>query len=137
MNKETLNLSQSGESTEASRLLGQDEKPSLEQATIEERPRLGLNGNLMLTAEQKSDPIDLRYEAVALNCFSQADVANNGAAFLDISQSRLLNSIKTKADLRGQRIKLLAGITMYNEDADEMQFTMRGMLGNFREMQDE
>lgn len=46
--------------------------------------------------------------------------------------SRMLQAIKAQVAAKGQRVRVMAGVTMYNEAEDELQFTMEGIVRNHK-----
>lgn len=47
-----------------------------------------------------------------------------------ILKSRMLQTIKRQVAAKGQRVRVMAGITMYNEDEIELQTTIEGLVRN-------
>lgn len=47
-----------------------------------------------------------------------------------IRDSRMLQTIKAQVAAKGQRVRVMAGVTMYNEEESELQFTMEGIVRN-------
>ena len=46
----------------------------------------------------------------------------------------MLSSLKSKVEFKGQSMRFLTVITMYNEDFDEIEFSMSGLLQNCVEL---
>ena len=58
------------------------------------------------------------------------DEITSSSRYRHILNSQLLQSIKSEAAAKNQKPRIMAGVTMYNEAEDEIQFTMEGILRN-------
>lgn len=114
-----------------------EKKTNSAQRGIETKRAAGTGSSYCVKEERSVRHSKVNYETVTLPVDeTPQEFGQNASNKLTrhILQSRILQTIKRETHAKGQRVRVMAGITMYNEDETELQFSMEGVVRNHAQL---